>query len=117
MSGPDVASSNAALSRTERVMACSAASPLRASPKSGPRGLRARVGLSPKTPQHEAGRRIEPPPSLAWAIATMPAATAAADPPLEPPVVRAVSQGLRLGPKSRGSGGGRKADPGGVVFS
>ena len=30
--------------------------------------------------------RIEPPPSLACAIGTMPAATAAAEPPLEPPV-------------------------------
>src|SRR6266852_7736112 len=98
MSGPDVASSNAALSRTERVMACSAASPLRASPKSGPRGLRARVGFSPNTPQHDAGMRIEPPPSLAWAIATMPAATATAEPPLDPPVLRVGSQGFLLGP-------------------
>ena len=32
--------------------------------------------------------RIEPPPSLAWAIGTMPAATAAALPPDEPPGVR-----------------------------
>ncbi|GAA2734992.1 hypothetical protein GCM10010439_58650 [Actinocorallia aurantiaca] len=36
-----------------------------------------------------AGILMEPPPSLAWATGTMPAATAtaAADPPLEPPTV------------------------------
>ena len=33
----------------------------------------------------------------------MPAATAAAEPPLEPPGEREVSQGLRVGPYSRGS--------------
>ncbi len=47
--------------------------------------------------------RIEPPPSFAWATATMPLATAAAEPPLEPPVVRVVSHGLRVGPYASGS--------------
>ena len=42
--------------------------------------------------------RIEPPPSLAWAIGNMPAATAAAAPPLEPPGERSRSQGLRVTP-------------------
>src|SRR6516162_7640534 len=56
------------------------------SPIMGPSGLRARVGLRPTRPQHDAGMRIEPPPSLACASGTMPAATAAADPPEEPPV-------------------------------
>src|SRR5436309_5317635 len=102
-SGPEVASSSAALSRTERVTACSATRPLNISPKSGPSGLRARVGFNPKTPQHDAGMRIEPPPSLACAIGTSPAATAAAEPPLEPPVLRVVFQGLRDGPNSFGS--------------
>ena len=41
--------------------------------------------------------RVEPPPSLAWAIGTMPAATAAAEPPDEPPGVRVGSHGLRVG--------------------
>ncbi len=68
------------------------------SPREGPKGLRARVGFRPKTPQHEAGMRMEPPPSLAWAMGTIPAATAAADPPLDPPVVTPVFQGLRQGP-------------------
>ncbi len=68
------------------------------SPISGPSETRCRVGFSPTRPQLEAGMRIEPPPSLAWAIGTIPAATAAAEPPLEPPGERSVFQGLRLGP-------------------
>ena len=87
MSGPDVASSSAALSRTVRVTAWPTEAPPQPSPASGPMGLRARVGLSPKRPQQEAGIRIEPPPSVACAIGTMPAATAAAEPPLEPPAL------------------------------
>ncbi len=47
--------------------------------------------------------RIEPPPSLAWATGTIPAATAAAAPPLEPPLDRDVSQGLRQGPSKADS--------------
>lgn len=58
----------------------------------------ARVGLNPTRPQLEAGMRIEPPPSLPWAPGTMPAATAAPEPPDEPPGVREVSHGLRVGP-------------------
>ena len=42
--------------------------------------------------------RIEPPPSAAGAIGTRPAATAAAEPPLEPPGLRCGSQGLRVTP-------------------
>ena len=45
--------------------------------------MRPRLGLSPTRPQHDAGMRIDPPPSLAWASGTMPLATAAAEPPLE----------------------------------
>ena len=77
--------------------------PFQESPPSGAALTRARVGLSPNSPQHDAGMRIEPPPSLALAAGTMPAATAAAEPPEEPPGVRAGSQGLRLGPWSAGS--------------
>ena len=47
--------------------------------------------------------RIEPPPSLACAIGTMPAATAAAEPPDEPPGVRDGSHGLRVGAEARAS--------------
>ena len=42
--------------------------------------------------------RIEPPPSLAWAIGTRPAETAAAAPPLDPPGVSSVSHGFRVAP-------------------
>ena len=84
-SGPAVQSSIAAVSRTVRLTTCSQIRPLMMSPSIGPSGLRARVGFRPTRPQHEAGMRIEPPPSLACAIGTMPAATAAAEPPLEPP--------------------------------
>ena len=68
-------------------------------PISGANEIRLRCGLRPTSPQHAAGIRVEPPPSLAWAIGTIPAATAAAEPPDEPPVVRSGSHGLRVGPK------------------
>ena len=60
--------------------------------------MRARVGFNPKRPQHDAGIRIEPPPSVACATGTMPAATAAAEPPLEPPGERSSRHGLRVTP-------------------
>ncbi len=47
--------------------------------------------------------RIEPAPSVAWPAAARPAATAAALPPLEPPQVRSVFQGLRVTPQCRDS--------------
>ena len=59
--------------------------PNHASPSTGPDGFRPRVGLSPKRPLAEAGMRIEPPPSEACAIGTIPEATAAAAPPEDPP--------------------------------
>jgi len=40
--------------------------------------------------------RMEPPVSEPSAIGTMPAATAAPDPPLEPPGTREISHGLRV---------------------
>src|SRR5437868_6298094 len=42
--------------------------------------------------------RIEPPPSVACAAGTIPAATATDDPPEEPPDDRLRSQGLRVRP-------------------
>src|SRR5271166_4976090 len=97
----------AAESRTERVTTCSATSPPIMSPYWGANEFRPRVGLSPTRPQHEAGIRIDPPPSLAWAAGTMPDATAAADPPEDPPVEWSVFQGLHDAPKRRGSAVGR----------
>ena len=47
--------------------------------------------------------RMDPAPSVACAIGTMPDATAAAAPPDEPPVLCARFQGLSVGPNKRGS--------------
>src|SRR5580765_3036858 len=43
---------------------------------------------------------MDPPVSEPSAIGTTPAATAAADPPLDPPGMRSVAQGLRTGPNA-----------------
>ncbi len=59
---------------------------------------RPRLGLRPTSPQHEAGIRMEPPPSLAWATGNMPDATAAPAPPLDPPGVCDGFHGLRVAP-------------------
>src|SRR6185436_17266708 len=74
-----------ALSRTLMLTTWPQANPPQPSPRSGPSGLRARVGFRPNTPEAEAGIRIEPPPSLACATGRMRAATAAAAPPDDPP--------------------------------
>jgi len=50
--------------------------------------------LSPVTPQWEAGWRMDPPVSDPNAPRHISAATAAADPPLDPPGIRVGSQGL-----------------------
>src|SRR5260370_16234300 len=84
-SGPQTASSIAALSRTLMLSTWPQENPAQPSPRSGPSGLRARVGFNPNTPDAEAGIRIEPPPSLACATGRMRAATAAPAPPDEPP--------------------------------
>ena len=65
--------------------------------------LRPRLGFNPTRPQADTGMRIEPPPSLAVPTGTRRPATAAADPPLEPPHVRPESQGLWQGPYISGS--------------
>ena len=90
-------SRRAALSRTVRHTTCSQTTSA-GKEASGPSEERPRDGFSPTSPQALAGMRIDPPPSLAWAAGTSPAATAAADPPLEPPGDRDRSQGLRVGP-------------------
>ena len=53
--------------------------------------------VKPTNPQQEAGIRTEPPPSEPCAIVTIPAATAAAEPPDEPPEVTAKFHGFREG--------------------
>ncbi len=59
-------------------------------------GTRPKVGLYPTMPQRAAGTRTEARVSVAMAPRLMPVATAMADPPLEPPGLRVLSQGLRL---------------------
>jgi hypothetical protein len=57
------------------------------------------VGLKPTTPQQAAGIRIEPPLSLPSAASTRFAASAAAEPPLEPPAIRPGARGFGTVPK------------------
>ena len=54
------------------------------------------VGFKPTTPQQAAGCRIEPPVSVPNAPGHWPEATAAAEPPDDPPGVRVRSHGLRV---------------------
>ena len=54
--------------------------------------------MNPKRPLYDDGMRIEPPPSLPVQIGIMPVATAAAEPPDEPPGVRSGFHGLRVVP-------------------
>lgn len=56
---------------------------------------RPRVDLSPTRPVHDAGMRIDPPPSSACATGAIPAMTATPAPLDEPPGVRSGSHGLR----------------------
>src|SRR5690349_25084144 len=56
------------------------------------------VGLSPTVPVTAPGWRIDPPVSVPRASGAMKAATAAAEPPPEPPGIRSRSHGLRVGP-------------------
>ena len=60
---------------------------------------RSGVGRRPTTPQQEAGMRIEPPVSPPRAKVHMPAATAAALPPLDPPGVKPSRHGFWVGGK------------------
>jgi hypothetical protein len=100
-SAPCVASSSAALSRTLRVRAWLTATPKNRSLICGPGGVRLRLGLRPNRPLSAAGWRMDPPPSVACAIGTMPEATAAAAPPLDPPADSRESRGLTVAPWAR----------------
>ena len=56
------------------------------------------MSFMPYVPQKDDGRRMEPPWSPPIAISTSPAATRAAEPEEEPPVVCAGFLGFRVGP-------------------
>ena len=92
--------------------------PGRGSRRPGPDRARSARGSAsgPTSPQHDAGIRIEPPPSPPCASGTMPPPRPRAAPPLEPPGVRSVSHGLRTGPKRRGSDTGRIPNSGMLVL-
>ena len=94
---PAITESTSAASRTVVASGPFSASPYQSvSPRCA--GTTPRPGLRPTSPQHAAGILMEPMPSAACATGTMPAATAAAEPPLEPPGVREGAQGLRVTP-------------------
>src|SRR5688500_15653336 len=113
---PDSTSSTPAVSRTVRVTTSRRTKPDQSSPSSGPNDTRPREGISPTRPQALAGTRMEPPPSPAWPTGTMPDATAAPDPPLDPPDDRSVSHGLRVGPYTSGSAVGWRPSSGVLVL-
>src|SRR5574341_151489 len=60
--------------------------------------IRSYEGLNPVTPQNDAGRTIEPIVCVPSVSGHRPAATAAADPLLEPPGVCSGLCGFRVGP-------------------
>src|SRR5215468_6253121 len=64
------------------------------------RDTRPYVGLIPTTPQNAAGRRMEPPVSVPRLAGTSRAATAAPEPPDDPPGTRSPCHGLRVGPNA-----------------
>jgi hypothetical protein len=63
-------------------------------------GMRPKLGFRPTTPHHAAGILTDPPMSVPSASGTQPEATAAAEPPEEPPGDRDGSHGLRVTPQS-----------------
>ena len=84
---PAIAESSNAASWTDRVMGpgVSCVCEIGMMPS---RLIRPTVGLSPTTPQIDAGDTIDPSVSVPIAMATNPAATAAAEPELDPLVLR-----------------------------
>ena len=60
--------------------------------------MRPNVVFIPNSPEYDAGMRIEPPPSLPVHAGKSPAATAAAEPPDEPPGVRSTFHGFLVMP-------------------
>ena len=80
-------------------------------------GIRPWVAFNPTRPQWLAGCRIDPPTSLPMPRGDIPLATAAASPPLEPPVVRVSSHGFLVVPKMRLPVSHQRANSGRFVFA
>ena len=114
-SSPCRTSSISALSATVRARA-----PITDRPSqpgtTGAEETRPRLGFIPTRPQHAAGIRIDPPPSDAVAAGTSPAATAAAEPPEDPPGVRSRRHGLRVIPLACVTVQGKMSSSGVVVI-
>src|SRR5262245_6266083 len=94
-----MASSISAASATVRAIGPSTDSVPKGS-SDGPLGTRPGLGRRPTTPQNPAGVRRLPPRSDPVASHTWPEASAAAEPPDEPPQVRLVSHGFRVTPNT-----------------
>src|SRR3979490_1873001 len=90
-SGPWIASSITALSRTLMLTTWPQENPAQPSPRSGPIGLRARVGFNPNTPDSEAGKAIEPAAPRARAVRRRPRGVR------EVPLVSGRAEQARLG--------------------
>ena len=98
-SGPASADSSSATSSTVRAIGPSTGSGFHGSP--GPAsGITPGEGRRPTSPQNAAGLRTLAPRSDPSANGSIPDATAAAAPPLDPPGVRDRSHGLRVAPKT-----------------
>src|SRR6476660_3389192 len=67
----------------------------------GSTGTRPYGGLKPTTPLNDAGMRIEPPMSEPLASVVVPDASAAPEPPEEPPTAYSGFHGLRVTPHRR----------------
>ena len=80
------------------------------------RETRPYVGVTPTTPQNEAGCRIDPPVSEPRETTAVPWATTAADPPLDPPGTRSGATGLRTGPNAEFSFDDPMANSSQLVF-
>src|SRR5581483_7282445 len=80
------------------------------------RDTRPYVGVTPTTPQNDAGCRTEPPVSEPSATTAAPCATAAADPPLDPPETRSGATGFFTGPKAEFSFDDPMANSSQLVF-
>src|SRR6185295_3488050 len=96
--GTDRQSSMAAASRTLFVCTKFWPSPKPFSSCSGPSETRPRDGLRPTPPQKLAGMRIEPAISDPCAIGTIPLATAAIPPPVDPPAEQPIVHGVEVLP-------------------
>ena len=112
--GPAITSRSSATSRTVRAIGPFTTIAPQPSYEAGASGTRPRVGFRPTTSQQALGMRQDPPPSLPTERGEIPAAVAAAAPPLEPPELYSRFQGFRVAPKIRFSVTGRR--PNSEVF-